>query len=90
MSDDYELYQALKRDGQARRAKNRSQSPKLLEAAQIPFRTHNGGAHLIVEGPECPIDFWPGNGRWKSRKGAEGFGVNNLIRHIKGATDGDN
>lgn len=77
-----EVFNAMKEDSKNRRADNRQQSAEMLKGAGIPFESKNGGAHLIVEGSECFIDFWPGTGKWHSRDGAKGFGVRNLIKHI--------
>lgn len=79
-----EDFNALKEQGKARRASHRETSPAMLEEAGIPFSERNNGAHLIVEGKDCFIDFWPGTGRWKARTGTAGFGVRNLIKHILG------
>ncbi len=49
----------------------------------IPFVSKNNGAHLIVEGSECFIDYWPGTGKWHSRCGKQGFGVRKLIAFIE-------
>lgn len=51
---------------------------------KIPFTSHNNGAHLIVEGPEGYIDFWPGTGRWNNRKGIAEFGLQTLLKYLKG------
>lgn len=67
---------------QMKRGNNREQSAILLEQAGIVFTSNNYGAHLIVEGTDCFIDFWPGTGRWKTRRGTVGFGVKNLIKLI--------
>jgi len=83
MGDMGEVFNEMKEGSKKRRARNRKQSPKLLEGAGIPFESKNGGAHLIVEGRECRIDFWPGTGRWISRNGKRGFGVKALIRYVK-------
>lgn len=66
------------------RSLNRRQSPVLLEENSIVFEVKNNGAHLIVESTEGKIDFWPGTGKWITRNGLRGFGVMNLISHIKG------
>lgn len=79
-----EVFDFMKERSKQKRASNREYSPKLLEEAGIPFEGKNGGAHLIVEGNECYIDFWPGTGKWISRNGERGFGVRNLIKHING------
>lgn len=68
------------REDQERRAQNRERSARLLAEAGIPFTSHNGGAHLIVEGSTCYIDFWPGTGKWIVRDSkTKGFGVRKLI-----------
>ena len=54
-----------------------------LAQREIPFVPKNGGAHLIVEGRDCFIDFWPGTGKWHSRCGKKGFGVRNLVAFIE-------
>lgn len=73
-------YKAMK---QAKRADNRSQSADVLTREGIRYTSHNGGAHLIVEGVNGYIDFWPGPGRWTTRDGIKGFGVRKLVNHIK-------
>jgi hypothetical protein len=83
MGDMGEVFNAMKEESKERRASHREQSPKLLDRAGIPFESKNGGAHLIVEGSECYIDFWPGTGKWISRNGKRGFGVRNLIRYVE-------
>lgn len=77
-----EMYRQMREEGRERRASHRENSPKLLEAVGIFFESKNGGAHLIVEGKHCYIDFWPGTGKWIERGGRKGFGVRNLIKYI--------
>ncbi len=84
MSDMGDDFRAMKKAGQERRASNRTSSAELLKEKEIHFTSNNGGAHLIVEGNAGFIDFWPGTGRWNDRLGTMGFGVMNLIHHIKG------
>lgn len=84
MGDVGETFNQLKKQGQEKRGKNRKASPEILKNAGIVFESKNGGSHLVVGGPGCFIDFWPGTGRWISRNGAKGFGVRNLIKHING------
>ena len=69
---------------QEKRASNREQSAQILMGKGIIFSSNNGGAHLIVEGKDCYIDFWPGTGKWHSRNGDKGFGVRNLVIYILG------
>lgn len=87
MSDVGETFNALKKHSQEKRASNREQSAQMLENKEIPFEEKNHGAHLIVEGVDCYIDFWPGTGRWITRNGERGFGVKNLIKYVEGGGD---
>lgn len=82
-NDVSEMWRAHREESQARRAGNRKRGAELLEAEGVRFTSKNGGAHLIVLGRECLIDFWPGTGRWISRDGTRGFGVHNLIKQVK-------
>ena len=80
---DAELYRAMRRDSQERRARNREFAPGALEAAGLPFTSHNDGVHLIVD---QRYDFWPGTGKWVRRGAREapsGRGIFNLIKHAK-------
>jgi hypothetical protein len=82
MSDTIDDFKFLKTVQQARRADNREKSAEYLRQRGIPFEEKNNGAHLIVEGRDCFIDFWPGTGRWNSRCGCKGFGVRHLVVFI--------
>ena len=73
-------------ENQNHRSQNRANYTTELLNRKIPFTSHNGGAHLIVEGPEGYIDFWPGTGRWNNRKGRADFGIQTLLKYIKGVT----
>lgn len=57
-----------------------------LTERQIGFVERNGGAHLIVEGPDCFIDYWPGTGKWISRDGQRGFGAQALASYVTQTT----
>lgn len=81
-SDCVEVFKAMKEHSKAKRASNRENGQRFLMEAGIPFIEKNGGAHLVVEGSDCFIDYWPGTGRWITRNGCKGFGVRNLIQHI--------
>lgn len=83
-----EYWHAVKNARQTKRANNRESSAEYLQARGIPFVEKNNGAHLVVEGKDCFIDFWPGTGRWNSRCGKSGFGVRNLVAFI-GASSND-
>jgi len=88
MGDMGEFWKDVKPEMQARskdkRASNRDQSAQYLTMRGIPFTSNNHGAHLIVEGKDCYIDFWPGTGKWISRNKEAGFGVRNLVNFITG------
>ena len=84
MSELGEFYKGLRVVRQNKKAANRENSARLLDEAGIVFIPKNNGAHLIVEGKECYIDFWPGTGKWISRNGVKGFGVRNLIAFAGG------
>ncbi len=79
-----ETWKAVHEAGAIKRANNRDNSADYLKERNIPFVSKNGGAHLIVEGTTCFIDYWPGTGRWNTRDGVKGFGVRNLVKHITG------
>lgn len=66
-----------------KRASNREKSTKRLEECGVQFESKNNGAHLIVQGSGCLIDFWPGTGKYRIRGGREGRGVFNLLQTIK-------
>lgn len=72
---------------------NEYTSTDLLRDNGIVFTSKNSGAHLIVEGNDGFIDYWPGTGRWKTRgnpgtwhfegkNSVQGFGAHNLVAHI--------
>ena len=84
--DDEDLsahYALRKAVSSQRRASNRETSAQYLQQHGILFTEKNQGAHLIVEGKTCYIDFWPGTGKWNSRCGHKGFGVKNLVEFIQ-------
>jgi hypothetical protein len=83
MGDEGDYWREHKEHSQKKRASNRFNGEAHLVKENIPFETKNNGAHLIVEGNSCFIDYWPGTGRWNSRDGVSGFGVRSLIQHIK-------
>jgi len=73
----------MKDMSQKKRASHREKSAEVLDSHQIVYEEKNNGAHLIVQGDKCFIDFWPGTGRWKLRTGKTGFGVFNLLKECK-------
>ncbi len=75
-----EFWKAIRKSRQQKRSENRESSLVYLKERSITFIEKNDGAHLIVYGTEGLIDFWPGTGRWRTRKGNQtGFGVRNLV-----------
>ena len=82
-SEDSEMWKVYKRMRKEKRASNRESGAIHLFNAGIRFTEHNNGAHLIVEGKTCLIDYWPGTGRWNSRDGTKGFGIRNLLEYVK-------
>ena len=83
VSDMVQNFRDMKEASKAQRASNRDTGAEYLRKHNIAFTEHNNGAHLIVEGSDCMIDYWPGTGKWISRNGKRGFGVANLITYIK-------
>ncbi len=81
--DSTEYWRAKKQARQEKRASNRENSAKYLRECGARFTEKNFGAHLVVEGREHAIDFWPGTGRWHCRSGKKGFGVRNLIKYLE-------
>ena len=84
MSEDLgAYYRDRKAHSKAKRFHNREQSTSHLERSGIPFTSKNDGAHLIVDLEGIVIDFWPGTGFWRSRKGTQGRGIRRLIGYLK-------
>ena len=81
-----EFYGALRAQRREKKANNREYSAQLLRDNSIVFTEHNNGAHLVVEGLNGYIDFWPGTGKWKVRNDISGFGVKGVLAYL-GATD---
>ena len=79
LGDDYRAWNKFK---QEKRQNNLYWSTCHLNEVGIPFTSHNGGIHLIVDGPDGKIDFWPSTGKWIFRTGEKGRGVRNLINKI--------
>lgn len=54
-----------------------------LKLNDIPFIEYNKGIHLMVEGPDNYIDFWPTTGKWRVRGGSKTFfGLYKLKEYI--------
>ncbi len=77
LKDTFELMHKRKKK---KRARNRKGSTELLSKKGVEFESKNNGAHLIVQGKRCIIDFWPGTGKFNTRQGLKGRGIFNLLR----------
>ena len=58
-------------------------APLRLAEAGIGFDSRNNGQHLIVEGFDCFIDFWPSTDRWNTRFGLKSRGLHRLIKYAR-------
>lgn len=83
MSEIGDTFNILKDYNKKKRKGNRCHGATRLTEEGISFERKNNGAHLIVETSNGKIDYWPGTGRWISRKGDRGFGIAKLLSHIK-------
>jgi hypothetical protein len=84
MSEIGDMWKEHKEERKTAKQERAANAPELLKEAGIVFDSRNNGQHLIVEGFECFIDFWPSTGRWNSRFGKQGFGLGDLIKYVKG------
>lgn len=84
MSEMAEDWRAIRAASQTKRAMNRANALPALDGAGLPYRVHNGGAHIVVTADEWSVDFWPGTGLWKVREvGIQGRGIRTLISFCK-------
>lgn len=67
MSDMAETFNAWREHKKAKRASNTEQSTQALIDAGIPFESHNGGAHIVINMGGTVYDFWPSTGLWWQR-----------------------
>ena len=72
------LRKAVKQSKGASRVKA---APIALTKACISHDIRNNGAHIIVEGIDCFIDFWPSTERWNTRFGYKSRGLFALIKY---------
>jgi len=76
-----DCFTEMRKQSQARRARNRANSPSLLKAAGLNFESRNGGVHLVVTHNNTTVDFWPGTGLWRVRGTSEKHrGVKPLVK----------
>ena len=83
--DEYDVgesFRDMRDHGKKKRKQNRENSAIILTEAGVEHTIHNDGAHLIVQGKNYLIDFWPGTGKYIGRGGqCEGRGVRGLMKH---------
>jgi hypothetical protein len=79
-SEIAEMYKEHKEERRHKKVMNMEYSTELLKTVGIPFEAKNNGIHLIVEGIDCKIDYWPSTGKFIARNGNEGRGIKNLLR----------
>lgn len=53
---------------------------EVLNRCCVKFDRRNNDQHLIIEGFDCFIDFWPSTGNWATRLGEKGRGLNGLLK----------
>jgi len=81
---DGEMWEDHRLEQKTKRAHNRDQSTQILMREGIRFESKNIGAHLIVEGKQELIDFWPGTGKWNARKTKyKSRGVFRLLKYLR-------
>lgn len=63
-----------------KRQENREWTTNFLIENDIPFESHNKGAHLVIG----DYDFWPGTGLFIHRPSQEkGRGIRNLMKLLR-------
>jgi hypothetical protein len=83
MSEDGEMWAAIRADGQEKRWKNHDRSLMLLEAGGIVVRKLNAETGHYRVGD---FDFWPTTGKFYNQKTKlGGRGVFNLLKLVKKA-----
>lgn len=80
MAEDFKMLREIKKEEKADRLEDYTSR---LKESGIPFVSKNHGYHFVVEGANGFVDFWPSTGKWISRTGRRGFGVQGLISNIK-------
>ena len=77
-----DIFGAMRKSSQARRAINRENARGILDGANIRYIDYSDGKHLGVLKGVAVIDFWPGTGLWKY-KGDKGRGIDSLIGYVR-------
>jgi hypothetical protein len=66
------------------KAAKTSAAISLLDENKIPFVSHNGNVHLMIDTQTVGrVDFWPGTGRWEcTAEKRKGRGVASLLKNL--------
>lgn len=75
--------QSMREESQERRAANRAAAVAALNKSGVRWSTNNAGVHIMIEGPQGRVDYWPGTGLWRTAQGQEGRGIRSLFAHLK-------
>lgn len=75
--EEYDVYYS---NNKKTKAYNRDRAQVILKECGIYFTIYNDGSHLLVEGWDELIDFWPGTGKWIARNcNIQGTDINELL-----------
>lgn len=80
MGDMGEMYRDWDEQKKEKKSSNKEYSTNKLISEGVDFESKNGGVHLIVTGKKCLIDYWPSTGKFITRDGKNGRGINNLLK----------
>ena len=78
-----EDFAAMKEHSKVKKHANIDRAVAVLDENGFFYEVKNNGVHLIVEGDDGFIDYWPSTGKWNDRKGKKGFGIRNLLKHLE-------
>lgn len=79
----WEDYRAIKQHRMEQKAELRRTGAEMLTQHNIPFRSCNDGAHLIIQYMDRIVDYWPGTERWSIRSVARyGRGIDGLLKFL--------
>lgn len=82
MSEEVEVFKAMKEIGMAKRQSNKEKSTELLKEHGIEFESRNDGVHLMITTTKGRVNFYPSTGLYNGA--LSGRGVFNLIDELKG------
>ena len=83
INETTEMWRDYREARQEKKRENKKFSTDLLRRHNIPFKSYNGGVHLVIEGKAGPIDFWPSTGLFKHRcNGFKRRGIARLLHDL--------